>query len=457
MMEPGDSSRPWLGAVRSGNLFSRGDTAALDAPERGRAFAEARFVGGRRTADVTEMPLRRDSSYANDTSDADDYGPDGEFERRPRRPRVRFSFHGGLAPKTLWGRIAMGCGLLLLAGAGVAAVLAVRSFLLHDEHFMVSGSQSIQIAGNSRLTRAQLLSIFGEDVERNIFRIPLAQRRAQLEGLPWVEHATVMRLLPNRVRVAIVERTPVAFVRQGTEIGLVDANGVLLNLLGPDLTGANLQDASAIARAAPHYSFPVLTGILAEDPLSVRAARMKIYMGFVAALDASGENISHRLSEVDVSNPEDVKAILLGPASGGADTAPGGANAASSGADVLVHFGDSSFLERYREYEQHLAEWRAQYPRLAAVDLRYERQVVLEMQPGPAAPAVDAAAAGAAAPASGESTGAVQAQKAAADAMSHAAAAKATASTPAKTKSPLAAKLTGKPAASASASQGAVR
>jgi cell division protein FtsQ len=184
---------------------------------------------------------------------------------------------------------------------------------------------------------------------------------------------------------------------------------------------------------------------------------MKIYMGFVAALDASGENISHRLSEVDVSNPEDVKAILLGPASGGADTAPGGANAASSGADVLVHFGDSSFLERYREYEQHLAEWRAQYPRLAAVDLRYERQVVLEMQPGPAAPAVDAAAAGAAAPASGESTGAVQAQKAAADAMSHAAAAKATASTPAKTKSPLAAKLTGKPAASASASQGAVR
>jgi cell division protein FtsQ len=188
---------------------------------------------------------------------------------------------------------------------------------------------------------------------------------------------------------------------------------------------------------------------------------MKIYMGFVAALDASGENISHRLSEVDVSNPEDVKAILPDPASSSADTASG-ANAASGGADVLVHFGDGRFLERYREYEQHLAEWRAQYPRLASVDLRYERQVVLEMQPGTAAPAIAAASdatAGAAAPATaaGESAGAVKAngnakdngQKAAGAAKSHASAA--------KSKGPVAAKLTGKPAAAAAASQGDAR
>jgi cell division protein FtsQ len=415
----------------------------LDAPEADRARAETQFAGERRRAAVTEMPLRRDSSYANDT---DDSSTDDEYEQRPRQQRVRLSFHGGLAPKSLWGRIAMGCGLLLLIGAGIAAALAVRSYLLHDEHFVVQSSDSIQIAGNSRLTRAQLLSVFGEDVERNIFNIPLAQRRAELERLPWVEHATVMRLLPNRVRVAIVERTPVAFVRQGSEIGLVDAHGVLLNLPGPDMQGASLEDAGGQQNAAAtaQYSFPVLTGISAEDPLSTRAARMKIYMDFVAALDASGEKISQRLSEVDVSNPEDVKAILPDPASGGAETTAG-ADAESGGADLLVHFGDGRYLERYREYEQLLAGWRAQYPRLASVDLRYERQVVLEMQPGTAAAAGDAvgaaaasgtaAAAGAAAPvtASTESSGAdkakdktkPQTQKAAAIAKSHAAAAKA--------------------------------
>jgi cell division protein FtsQ len=381
------------------------------------------------------MPLRRDSSYRNDTADDD---PGGEFGRRTR---VRLSFHGGLVPKSLWGRIAMGCGLLLLAGAGVAAALAVRNYLLHDEHFLVSSSQSIQIAGNSRLTRAQLLSVFGEDVERNIFNIPLAQRRAELESLPWVEHATVMRLLPNRVSVAIVERTPVAFVRQGPEIGLVDANGVLLNLPGASSEDASGQpDAAASTRTAPHYSFPVLTGISAEDPLSVRAARMKIYMGFVKALDASGENISHRLSEVDLSDPEDVRAIVP-------DAAPGGTDSASGGADVLVHFGDGRFLERYREYEQHLAEWRAQYPKLASVDLRYERQVVLQMQPGTAAPAVDSAAP---ATAPGESSSTDSAKYTVKDNTQK------TAATPLKI-APAAKRIPGKPTASAAATQGGAR
>ena len=80
------------------------------------------------------------------------------------------------------------------------------------------------------MTKAQLLSIFGGDVERNIFTVSLAERRAELERLPWVEHATVMRLLPDRLRVSIVERTPVAFVRQGNHIGLVDGSGVLLDM-----------------------------------------------------------------------------------------------------------------------------------------------------------------------------------------------------------------------------------
>ena len=310
------------------------------------------------------MPLRRDYAYADDFGD--DFDQEGDFAGRVRKPAVRLSFSGRLLPKTLWGRIAVGGGLVLFAGAGVAALLVVRSFLLHDPHFTVEGSSAIQIAGNSHLTRPQLLSVFGEDVERNIFNIPLVERRAELESLPWVAHATVMRLLPNQVRVGIVERTPVAFVRQGKEIGLVDANGVLLDMARPvDADGAP-------AKKAADYSFPVLTGISAEEPLSTRAARMKIYLEFVAALDASGQKISQGLSEVDLSNPEDVKAILP---SGGA-----------AGTDVLVHFGDEKFLERYQAYEQHLPEWRRLYPKLASADMRYERQVVLEMQAGSAVP-----------------------------------------------------------------------
>jgi cell division protein FtsQ len=377
--------------LRSGNLFSKRDSAVLDAPEPIRASKETSSAGFKRRAAVTEMPLRRDSSYADDSVDS--YDSDPEFAASSRRPAVRVSFRSGLVPKTLWGRIAVGAGFLALAGVVIAGALWVRSFLLHDEHFIVPGSDSIQIAGNSHLTRAQLLSVFGEDVDRNIFNIPLAERRAELESLPWVAHATVMRLLPNRVKVAVVERSPVAFVRQGAQIGLVDANGALFDLPSPDMEeagGANAADAS-------HYSFPVLTGISAGDPISTRAARMKIYLDFMAALDATGEGISHRLSEVDVSNPEDVKAIIP--------------DSSSSSADILVHFGEEKYLERYHQYQKHLAEWRAQYPKLASVDMRYEQQVVLEMQKDAAIPANNTAASessAASAPGTGKVAGATK-------------------------------------------------
>jgi cell division protein FtsQ len=238
-----------------------------------------------------------------------------------------------------------------------------RSFFLHDERFVIQSSSSIGFEGNTHVTRAQLLGIFGEDVERNIFTISLAERRAELEKLPWVAHATVMRLLPNRMRVSIIERTPVAFVRQGNHIGLVDANGVLL-------------DMPMDAKTNEHYSFPVVTGISANDPLSTRAARMKIYTRFTADLDGSGEKISQELSEVDLSNPEDVKALI-----------PDHSN------EILVHFGEEDFLDRYRRFKEHLPEWRTVYPKLSSVDMRYERQVVLEMQQGVGVPAPSANAA----------------------------------------------------------------
>ena len=352
-------------AVRSGNLFSNRGSSVLDAPEPGRVQKEGRAAGLKRRASVTEMPLRRDSAYADNF--ADDYADvDPEFKGRARRQGIRLSFRGGLLPKTLWGRILAGCGLLVMTAATIAGGLWVRSFLLHDEHFVVPSSEAIQIAGNSNLTRAQLLSVFGEDVDRNVFTIPLTERRTELESLPWVAHATVMRLLPNRIRVSVVERTPVAFVRQGSQIGLVDENGVLFDLPGP-----------TAQQGAPQYSFPVLTGISAADPLSTRTARMKIFSSFMSALDAGREGISHQVSEVDVSNPEDVKAIIP--------------DAGATGPDILVHFGEEKFLERYHQYKEHLPEWRTQYPKLSSVDMRYERQVVLEMQPGAAVPTGDSA------------------------------------------------------------------
>jgi cell division protein FtsQ len=316
------------------------------------------FVAPRRTSVTPKRKLRRD--FTDDF--ADDFSGDDDEPAGRRRGGVRVRVRGGL-PRTTGGRIAAVAAVLVVVGVCVGTVLMVRNMLMHDDRFVIPSSSAIEIEGNSHLTKAQLLSIFGGDVDRNIFTISLAERKAQLERLPWVEHATVMRLLPDRMRVSITERTPMAFVRQGNHIGLVDGNGVLLDM--PTDVPANT-----------HYSFPVVTGISGADPLSVRAARMKIYAKFTGDLDAEGEKISSSLSEVDLSNPEDVKAVIPDHSS-----------------EVLVHFGEEDFLDRYKKFEAHLAEWRTQYPKLSSVDMRYERQAVLEMQPGSSVPVTSAPAA----------------------------------------------------------------
>ncbi len=295
-------------------------------------------------------PVRRVTNHASD--DIDDREEDAFLRARRRVPVRR-----GLIPPGRWGRVAAAAVAVAVLGLLVLLGIGIRNFFRDDPRFRIASSSSIQIIGNSQVTRPELLSVFGSDLGRNIFFIPLAERRVALEQLPWVEHATLMRFLPDQLRIAIVERTPVAFVRQGNGVGLVDGHGVLLHMSSASMT-------------ARHYSFPVLSGISGKDSLSVRAARMQLYQQFVADLDSGGARISNQLSEVDVSDPEDITALL--PA---------------EGSDILVHFGDSDFLARYHSYQQHLPGWRQQYPHLAAVDMRYENQVVLDMAKQPSPPA----------------------------------------------------------------------
>ena len=296
-----------------------------------------------------------------------DYDDEDEVEASSPRSRRRVAVARSARRKSMlatkWGRIGIALALLAILGVLTSAFLLVRGFFLHDARFRIDGASSIQILGNSEISHADLLGVFGPDLGHNLFTVPLATRRAELQQLPWVQSATVMRLLPNQLRVSIVERVPAAFVREGSTVSLVDANGVILSMPPAML-------------AARHYSFPVVVGINASDPPETRADRMQLYEKFVTELDSTpaaaakpgahafggSPKVSQQLSEVDVSEPEDVRALMP-----------------SAGSDILVHFGDEGFANRYRIYQQHLPQWRLQYPHLAAVDLRYDRQTVLEM------------------------------------------------------------------------------
>jgi cell division protein FtsQ len=118
------------------------------------------------------------------------------------------------------------------------------------------------------------------------------------------------------------------------------------------------------------------------EPLSTRAPRMKAYNALVQELDSTGARYSQDLSEVDLSDLENLKIRVNDPAG-----------------DVLVELGSSEYLKRYKTYVSHVQEWRQQFQKLESVNLRYDNQVIVnpDMEGRPKQPALAASAAKAAA------------------------------------------------------------
>jgi cell division protein FtsQ len=285
--------------------------------------------------DLRAHDLEMDDARLMDL-DVDEESP---FLRGQKRVSARrSSLPKKTANRLLWAAVA--------AAACCVGALAAAWLYHYGERswrFRVESSDNIEVAGMQNVTKAQIMEVMGADIGRNIFFIPLAQQKAQLEQIPWVESASVMRFVPNRVSVEIHERTPVAFARVGPRMSLIDAGGTLMELT-----------------AKHRYSFPVILGMNPGEPLSTRAPRMKIYEEMVRDLDSGGARYSQDLSEVDLTDLEDVKVRVNDPAG-----------------DVLVHLGSSDYLRRYKIYVSHAQGWRQQFQKLESIDLRYDNQIIV--------------------------------------------------------------------------------
>jgi cell division protein FtsQ len=261
------------------------------------------------------------------------------------RGQKRVSARRSTLPKHTANRLKWVLLAVFVLGIAGALTASLYSYGKHSWRFRIDSSDQIEISGSQHVTKSQIMEVMGGDIGRNIFFIPLAERKIQLEQIPWVESASVMRFVPNRLGVEIHERTPVAFARMGSRISLIDAGGTIMELA---------------PNAKRKYSFPVIAGMNSGEPLSTRSARMKNYNELVQQLDAGGASYSRELSEVDLTDPEDVKVVVADP-----------------NGEVLVHLGSENYLLRYKTYVTHVQQWRQQFDKLESVDLRYDGQIIV--------------------------------------------------------------------------------
>jgi cell division protein FtsQ len=281
-----------------------------------------------------------DDSYRGDAVHEDE----PRYLRRQKPVEIRRKKFGGKSASFYRRAFVFG---VIATGLITAAALA-GDFLYHSPQVALLRPEQIELTGNHIVSRDAVLQQFVRDRGRSVLSIPLDTRRSALEELSWVETANVQRILPNRIRVEITERTPIAFLRNGTELGLIDAHGVILDRpRGED------------------FQFPIVTGLSDSMSREERGRRMATYQEFLKAVDNVRAGSSDRVSEIDLGNPKDLRAVMTGISS------------ANDSQAVTIQFGAADFGGKYRLVVDNFAQWQASNGHVRNIDLQYSKQVIL--------------------------------------------------------------------------------
>jgi cell division protein FtsQ len=286
---------------------------------------------------------------ASAAADAESYRPELLADEEPRYLRrqkpveIRRKKFGGRT----WSFYRRVMVFIVVGAAGTAIAVAGGRFLLYAPQMVLLKPDQIELTGNHIVSREAVVQQFAHDRNRSVLRIPLDLRRSELEQLPWVESASVQRVLPNRLRVELTERTPIAFLRNRNEIALIDAHGVILDRPeGEDL------------------NFPIVTGLSEDLPREQREKRMQSYQEFIKEIDVVRAGSSKNVSEIDLSDPRDLRVVMTGLVR------------ESDSQAVTVHFGNGDFLGKYRKLLDNFSHWQADMGCLQSVDLQFKRPVL---------------------------------------------------------------------------------
>jgi cell division protein FtsQ len=87
---------------------------------------------------------------------------------------------------------------------------------------------SVALTGNKHLNREEILATAGVTGRASLLFFDVADARARLLTNPWIATATVQKLLPDRLVIAITERQAFALWQKAGRVGVIADDGTVL-------------------------------------------------------------------------------------------------------------------------------------------------------------------------------------------------------------------------------------
>jgi cell division septal protein FtsQ len=257
-------------------------------------------------------------------------------DKRFKRAHVKPARRRSPASKHVW------------LAARVAVLLAVVGYGGYRGVTLIAAASSLQIGhmvvrGQERLSTGEVLALVEGLRGQNILSVTLDEWQQKLLSSPWVESATIRRVLPSTVEITVRERRPMGIGRLGTAMYLVDSTGVIIDEYGPAYSDIDL---------------PIIDGLGATPSAGgslVDAARAEFAARVITALAARPE-IAKRVSQLDVADLHDAVVIL-------------------DGDPALLRLGDQDFVARLQQYVDLAPALRERLAAIDYVDLRFDERL----------------------------------------------------------------------------------
>lgn len=225
------------------------------------------IVGGRRSGS-SQRPARRER---------------GQSEKIGERLRNLLSY----VPTVLKFVAAVAIGVTLFVGyrsAASASFFEVRR---------------VEIQGTSRASAEDVERLVRREVSKTgVWNADLTQLNAALVRMPWIRTAVVSRVLPDGIRVRIIERVPRAVVRTSSgRFRWVDEDAVFLGEMTP-------------TDQVPAFFLRGLSEEESEAAQNDNQQRVRRFLELQRECEAAG--IAERISEINVTDLRDIRVQLAG-------------------------------------------------------------------------------------------------------------------------------------------------
>lgn len=121
--------------------------------------------------------------------------------------------------------------VLFFAGTAIAGILlgghtqTVMSAVTAETGLAID---KVKITGQSETSEVDILDRLAIGEYASLFTFDLDEARDRVESLPWVARATLRKLYPDTLEVAVVERLPYALWQHGDTVSLIDPQGTVI-------------------------------------------------------------------------------------------------------------------------------------------------------------------------------------------------------------------------------------